>query len=76
MDADGGRMGDIADVVRVIRTECARLTRPNHDGQFARTVFLEHAGRYDERPADAPWSWKPVDCPGNQLMTQMSWSIP
>ena len=25
-------------------------------------------------PEDSPWSWKPVDCPGSQPMTHISWS--
>src|SRR5215470_2341030 len=27
-------------------------------------------------PADSPWSWKPVRCPGSQLSSHTSWSSP
>ena len=72
MNADGWREGGVTDVMRVIRTECARLARMYHAGLLTRTMLLKNAGRYDEGSRRLPWSWKPVDCPGSQLITHMS----
>ncbi len=76
MNANGRREGDITDVMRVIGTECPRLTRMYHEGLLTRTMLLKDTGRYDEGSRGLTWSWKPVDCPDSQLITQMSWSGP
>jgi hypothetical protein len=48
VNADGRSAGDVADIMRVIGTERAQLTRRYHKGLLTRTVLLQNARRNDE----------------------------